>query len=134
MANLNKVLLMGRLTREPDIKEFANGGKVAQLGFAVNNRRKNQATGEWEEVPVWVEAKAFNREPGRKMADLAQNYLHKGMPVYLEGHLALEQWEGKEDGKKHARTLVYVDHVEFLGGARRDAGPAGGPAEAAAHA
>lgn len=121
MANLNKVLLMGRLTREPDIKEFANGGKVAQMGFAVHNRRKNQDTGAWEEVPVWMELKAYNREQGRKLADLAEKHLHKGMPVYVEGHLALEEWEGK-DSKRHSRTLVYVDGIEFLGGGGKGAG------------
>ena len=53
MANLNKVMLIGRLTREPEIKEFSNGGKVANIGFAVNNNRKNAQTGQWEDVPVW---------------------------------------------------------------------------------
>ena len=70
MANLNKVMLIGRLTRDPEIKTFSNGGKVANIGFAVNNRRKNQQSGQWEEVPVWVDLKAFNRDSGRKLADL----------------------------------------------------------------
>lgn len=124
MPNLNKVMLIGRLTREPEVKEFANGGKVAQMGFAVNNRRRNAETGAWEDVPVWLELKAYNHETGRKTADLAQKHLHKGMPVYVEGRLALEEWEGKDDGKRHSRTLVYVDHVEFLGGRREGAQPA----------
>lgn len=125
MPNLNKVMLMGRLTREPEVTEFANGGKVAQIGFAVNNRRRNHETGEWEDAPVWLELKAYNRETGRKTADLAEKHLHKGMPVYVEGHLALEEWEGKEDNKKHSKTLVYVDHIEFLGGKRPEQEPAG---------
>lgn len=116
MANLNKVMLIGRLTREPDVKEFDNGGKVAELGFAVNNRRRNKESGEWEDVPVWLHLKAFNHESGRKLADLAANNLHTGRQVYVEGHLALEEWTGKEDGKKHSRTVVYVDGMEFLGG------------------
>lgn len=120
MANLNKVMLMGRLTRDPEVKEFHNGGKVAHIGFAVNNRRKNADTGAWEDVPVWLELKAYNREPGRKTADLAAKHLHKGMPVYVEGHLALEEWEGKEDGKRRTKTLVYVDHIEFLGGPKKE--------------
>lgn len=135
MANLNKVMLMGRLTREPEVKEFSNGGKVAHIGFAVNNRRKNADTGAWEDVPVWLELKAYNREPGRKTADLAARHLHKGMPVYVEGHLALEEWEGKDDGKRHSKTLVYVDHIEFLGSPRKEesgAGPAAGPEKTAA--
>ncbi len=117
MSNLNKVMLIGRLTRDPEITEFANGGKVANLGFAVNNRRRNGETGEWEEVPVWLNLKAFNRESGRKLADRAA-VLTKGRQVYVEGHLALEEWTGKDDGKPHSRTLVYVDNMEFLGGAR----------------
>lgn len=129
MANVNKVVLIGRLTRDPEVTSFANGGKVAEIGFAVNNRKKNQQTGDWEEVPVWVELKAFNREPGRKLADLAENHLRKGHQVYVEGHLALEQWTAKDDGGKRSRTYVYVDNIEFLEkraeGAAAPAGTAG---------
>ena len=138
MANLNKVMLIGRLTRDPEITEFDNGGKVAEMGFAVNNRRKNPVSGEWEDVPVWLNLKAFNRAAGRKLADLAGNNLRKGRQVYVEGHLALEEWTGKEDGKHRTKTLVYVDGLEFLGhgknapGAQAAAGaqPAAGAAAA----
>lgn len=123
MANLNKVMLIGRLTRDPEIKEFSNGGKVANVGFAVNNRRKNQQSGQWEEVPVWLDLKAFNREPGRKMADLISKYLRKGSQAYVEGHLVLEEWTGKEGGEKRSKMVVYVDEIEFLG-SRGDAAPA----------
>jgi len=125
MANLNKVMLIGRLTRDPEIKEFSNGGKVANIGFAVNNRRKNQQSGQWEEVPVWVNLKAFNRESGRKLADLVEKYLRKGQQAYVEGHLVLEEWAGKEDGKKQSKMVVYVDEIEFLG--KREDGPADSP-------
>ena len=114
MANLNKVMLIGRLTRDPEIKTFGNGGKVANIGFAVNNRRKNQQSGQWEDVPVWVDLKAFNRETGRKLADLVEQHLHKGQQVYFEGHLVLEEWEGKTDGKKQSKMVVYVDDFQFL--------------------
>ena len=132
MANLNKVMLIGRLTRDPEIREFSNGGKVANIGFAVNNRRKNQQSGQWEEVPVWVELKAFNRESGRKLADLVEKSLRKGAQIYVEGHLVLEEWAGKEDGKKQSRMVVYVDEIEFL--EKREGGTAGGqePARRAA--
>jgi single stranded DNA-binding protein len=117
-------MLIGRLTREPEVTEFKNGGKVANLGFAVHNTRKNAQTGEWEETPVWLNMKAYNHEHGRKLADLAGK-LHKGRQVFVEGHLVLEQWDGKEDGKHHSKLLVYVDAVEFLGEKRlEDAGPA----------
>ena len=114
MANLNRVTLIGRLTRDPEIKTFSNGGKVANIGFAVNNRRKNQQSGQWEDVPVWVDLKAFNRDSGRKFADLAEQYLRKGQQVYIEGHLVLEEWTGKEDGKKQTKMVVYVDDLQFL--------------------
>lgn len=124
MANLNKVMLIGRLTRDPEIKTFSNGGKVANIGFAVNNRRKSQETGQWEDVPVWVDLKAFNRETGRKLADLAEQYLKKGHQVYIEGHLVLEEWTGKEDGKKQSKMKVAVDDIQFL--EKREGGAAGG--------
>lgn len=114
MANLNKVMLIGRLTRDPEIKTFGGGGKVANVGFAVNNRRKNKQTGEWEDAPVWVDLKVFNRETGRKMADLVESSLKKGQQVYVEGHLVLEEWTGKEDGKKQSKMVVYVDDFQFL--------------------
>ncbi len=126
MGNLNKVMLIGRLTREPEIKEFSGGGKVALLGLAVNNRRRNQETGQWEDVPVWMELKAFNHEHGRKLADLAGAHLHRGQELYVEGRLALEQWDGRDDGKKHYRTLIYVESVEFLGGGKKAAAAAPG--------
>lgn len=129
MANLNKVMLIGRLTRDPEVREFSNGGKVANIGFVVNNRRKNQQSGQWEDVPVWVDLKAFNRDSGRKLADLIEKNLHKGNQVYVEGHLVLEEWAGKEDGKKQSKMVVYVDDIEFL--ERREGGPAAAPESAA---
>lgn len=114
MGNLNKVMLIGRLTRDPEVTEFKNGGKVANLGFAVHNMRKNAQSGEWEETPVWLNMKAYNHEHGRKLADLAAK-LRKGRQVFVEGHLVLEQWDGKEDGKHHSKLLVYVDGIEFMG-------------------
>ena len=125
MGNLNKVMLIGRLTRDPEIKEFSNGGKVANIGFAVNNTKKNQQTGQWEDVPVWVDLKAFNRETGRKTADIAAKYLRKGQQIYVEGHLVLEEWAGKEDGKKQSKMVVYVDDFQFLDKREESAGDSG---------
>lgn len=115
MSDLNKVLLVGRLTRDPETTEFAGGGKVAAFGFVVNNRRLNKQSGEWEEAPVWLNLKAFNREHGRRLADFAAT-LKKGRQVLVEGHLALEEWTGKEDGKKHSRLMIYADAINYLGG------------------
>ena len=124
MANLNKVMLIGRLTRDPEIKVFGNGGKVANIGFAVNNRRKSKESGQWEDVPVWLDLKVFNREPGPKKADLAEQSLKKGQQILVEGHLVLEEWAGKEDGKKMSKLVIYVDNFEFL--EKREGGMGGG--------
>lgn len=113
MANLNKVTLIGRLTRDPEIKTFSNGGKVANVGFAVNNRKKNQQSGQWEDVPVWLDLKAFNRETGRKLADQIET-VKKGQQIYVEGHLVLEEWTGKDDGAKKSKLVIYVDDFQYL--------------------
>jgi len=133
MANLNKVMLIGRLTRDPEIKSFSNGGKIAKVGFAVNNKKKNMQSGQWEDVPVWIDLKFANRETGRKLADLVESSLKKGQQIYVEGHLVLEEWVGKEDGKKASKMVVAVDNFEFL--EKREGGSGGGmsrPSSAAA--
>jgi single-strand DNA-binding protein len=113
MANLNKVMLIGRLTRDPEVRTFANGGKVARFGFAVNNRKFNQQSGQWEEEPVFIDIDAFNRETGRKLADLVEQYLRKGNQVFLEGHLKLDQWTDKE-GQTRKQLRVVLDNLQFL--------------------
>lgn len=116
MANLNKVMLIGRLTRDPEVRMFSNGGKVANFGFAVNNRRKNQQTGQWEDEPVFLDCEAFNaigRETG-KTADLVEQYLHKGNQAFIEGHLKLDQWTDKTTGDKRSKIKIVVDVVQFL--------------------
>jgi single-strand DNA-binding protein len=113
MANLNKVMLIGRLTRDPEVRVFANGGKVAHFGFAVNNRKKNQQTGQWEEVPVFLDVEAFNRGEFGKTADLCEQYLKKGHQTYIEGHLRMDEWTG-QDGQKRSKLKVVVENVQFL--------------------
>ncbi len=112
MANLNKVMLIGRLTRDPEVRTFSNGGKVAKFGFAVNTRKKNQQTGEWEDEPVFLDVEAFNRGEFGKQADLVEQYLSKGRQVFIEGHLRLDQWE--KDGQKRSRLVIVVDNMQFL--------------------
>lgn len=112
MANLNKVMLIGRLTKDPELVTFANGGRVAKIRFAVNNRVKNQQSGQWEDKAVWLDVKAFNRETGRKLADLCEQYLKKGHQVYIEGHLLLEEWE--KDGEKRSRLVIVMEDMQFL--------------------
>lgn len=124
MANLNKVMLIGRLTRDPEIRTFPSGGKVAAFGFAVNNKRKNASTGQWEDDAVFLDMEAFNRgTTGRQLADIVEQYFHKGKQYFIEGHLKLDQWTA-QDGQKRSRLKIIVDNFEFLepaageGGAR----------------
>ena len=124
MANLNKVMLIGRLTRDPEVRTFPSGGKVANIGFAVNNRKKNQSTGQWEDEPVFIDIKAFNREPGRKLADLVEQYMRKGQQFYIEGRLTFEQWTDK-DGQKQSKLRVIMEDFQFLE-PRADGGAGGG--------
>jgi single-strand DNA-binding protein len=113
MANLNKVMLIGRLTRDPEVRVFANGGKVAKFGFAVNNSKKNQQTGQWEDDPVFIEVDAFNRGDFGKLADRVESSLRKGHQVFLEGHLKLDQWTS-QDGQKRSQLKVVLDNLQFL--------------------
>src|SRR5438874_2998120 len=133
MANLNKVMLIGRLTRDPEVRTFANGGKVAKIGFAVNNFKKDPQTGQRVEDAVFIDIDAFNRET-RKLADLVEQYLHRGDRAYIEGNLVLDQWVDK-DGQKRSKLKVVMQDVQFLepkaasagggtGGGMRAASPA----------
>jgi single-strand DNA-binding protein len=133
MANLNKVMLIGRLTRDPEVRTFSTGGKVAKFGFAVNNRKKNPQSGEWEDVPVFLDIEAFNRGEMGKNADRIEQYLHKGMQIFIEGHLQLDQWTG-DNGEKRSKLKIVVDNWQFLeprqegGGGRSPSAPARKPA------
>jgi len=124
MANLNKVMLIGRLTRDPEVRAFSNGGKVAKFGFAVNNRRRNSATGDWEDEPVFIDVDAFNRGDYGKLADRVEQHLHKGMQIFVEGHLKLDQWTS-QDGQKRSKLAVVCDNFQFLE-PRQDGGNDGG--------
>jgi single-strand DNA-binding protein len=126
MANLNKVLLIGRLTRDPEVRTFANGGKVAKFGFAVNNRKKNQQTGQWEDEPVFLDVDVFNRGDSGRMADLVEQYLAKGRQVFIEGHLKMDNWTS-QDGQKRSKLSIVADNLQFLDAKGEGAGaPSGG--------
>lgn len=112
MANLNRVMLIGRLSREPEKRTFSNGGAVTRFGFAVNNRKKNQQTGEWEDEPVFLECEAFNRGQGGTLADRMADTLRKGQQIFIEGHLKLDQWE--KDGVKRQQLKIVVDNFQYL--------------------
>lgn len=113
MSSFNKVILMGNVTRDPEVKYLQNGTAVCDLGLAVNERRKNQA-GEWVEEPVFVDCTAFQRT-----AEVAGEYLRKGSSCLIEGKLKLEQWE--KDGQKRSKLKVIIERLQMIGG-KRDAG------------
>src|SRR5262249_6404407 len=99
---------------------------VANFGFAVNNRRKNVSTGQWEDEPVFIDMEAFNRgEQGRQLADQVEQYFRKGRQLFIEGHLRFDQWTG-QDRQKRNRLKVVVDNFQFL-----EPRPDGGSAEGA---
>ncbi len=126
MANLNKVMLIGRLTRDPEARMFASGGKVTHFGFAVNNSRKNPQTGEWESVPVFIDCEAFNRGERGTLADRVEQYLKRGMQIFIEGHLKLDEWTDKQSGQKRSKLKVIVDNFEFFSERRDDTASGGG--------
>lgn len=113
MANLNKVMLIGRLGKDPEVVNFQNGGKVAKFTFAVNNRKKNQATGQWEDVPCWLDVTAFNRGDFGKLADRVEQTLKKGRQIFIEGHLVQESWQTPE-GQNRSKIVVYMDNFQYL--------------------
>ena len=108
MASYNRVLLMGNLTRNPEIRYTPSGTAVADLGLAVNENFKNKA-GETVEQTCFVDVVVWGRQ-----AETASEYLHKGSPVFVEGRLQFDQWENQQ-GEKRSKLRVRADRVQFLG-------------------
>lgn len=128
MANVNKVMFIGRLTRDVETRTFTNGGKVAKFGFAVTNRKKNSQTGQWEDSPMFIDCEVYNRGESGKSADLAEKYLAKGRQVFLEGRLELDSWEDKNTGQKRQKHKLVVENMQFLDSGDRGGQPGGGAA------
>jgi len=115
MANFNRIILIGRLTRDPEVRTFANGGKVAKFGFAASpNQKKNQQTGQWEDEPMYVDVEAFNRGDNGTLANRVEQFLRKGSLICIEGKLHLEQWDDKTTGQKRSKHKIVVDNFTFL--------------------
>ena len=126
MANLNKVILIGRLTRDPETRSFPSGGMVTKFGFAVTNRRKNSQTGQWEDEPMFIDVEVYNRGEFGKLADLVRDRCHKGSQIMIEGRLHLDQWDDKNTGQKRSKHKIVVDNVQLLDPRPAGAGGAGG--------
>ncbi|MFG0251779.1 MAG: single-stranded DNA-binding protein [Phycisphaerales bacterium JB038] len=122
MASFNKVILMGNLTRDVELRYTPSNTAVAKIGLAVNRRYRTQE-GESREETTYVDCEAWGRQ-----AEVMNQYLSKGRPVLLEGRLRLDQWQDKQSGQNRSRLLVVVENFQFVGG--RDDGGGGGPREA----
>lgn len=107
--SINKVFISGNLTRDCELRSTASGMEVAGFSVAVNERRKNQQTGEWEDAPSFIECSMFGTRAGK----VAQ-YLVKGAKVSIEGKLRQSTWEDKNGGGKRSKLSVIVDEIEFL--------------------
>jgi len=118
MASFNKVILMGNLTRDPELRYTPKGTPIAKVGLAVNRVWRTEA-GEQREEVTFVDVDIFGRT-----AENVGQYMRKGRPLLVEGRLKLDQWDDKNTGQKRSRLGVVAESVQFLGG--RDDRPAGG--------
>ena len=109
MANLNRVLLIGNLTRDPEIRYTPKGTAVAEIGIAIN-RVFSGEDGEKREEVTFVDVTLWSR-----LAELAEQYLKKGRPVFIEGRLQLDSWDDKQTGQKRSRLRVIAENLQFLG-------------------
>ena len=116
MPNLNKVMLMGNLTRDPEIRYTPKGTAVTDIGLAINRTWTTEG-GEKKDETTFVDVTFWGRK-----AEVLGEYLKKGRPLYIEGRLALDQWEDKNTGQQRSRLKVYGDSFEFLGGRVEGAG------------
>jgi single-strand DNA-binding protein len=113
MADVNRVFLAGRLTRDPEVRYTPSGMAVADLGLAISERFKTKE-GDWEEKTVFVDVVVWGRQ-----AETSGEFLYKGSPVLVEGRLQLDQWENQQ-GEKRTKLRVRADRVQFLGSPRKD--------------
>lgn len=125
MASFNKVILVGNLTRDPELRYTPKGTAVAKIGLAVN-RVWTSETGEKKEEVTFVDIDMF----GRTAENVAQ-YMRKGSPLLVEGRLRLDQWDDKQTGQKRSKLGVVAESVQFLGSPRASEGGAPAPARPA---
>jgi single-strand DNA-binding protein len=119
-SNINRVILTGNLTFDPELRSLPSGMSVCKLRVAVNTRKKNNATGDWEDKPNYFDVTVWGPQ-GENCA----RYLAKGRPVAIDGRLEWSEWADKETGKNRSKVEIVADTVQFLGG-RDDQGGGGG--------
>ena len=118
MASFNRVILVGNLTRDPEIRYIPSGTAVCEIGLAVNDRVKN-AAGEWVDQTTFVDVTLWSRT-----AEIASEYLSKGSPVLIEGRLKLDTWE-TNDGQKRSKLRVVCEKMQMLGSRQGEGGGGG---------
>jgi len=118
-TNINRVILTGNLTRDPELRSLPSGTSVCSLRVAVNTRRKDGQTGEWVDKPNYFSVTVWGAQ-----GDNCARYLSKGRPVAIDGRLEWSEWES-QDGGKRSKVEVVADTVQFLG-SRGDGGESGG--------
>jgi len=127
MANFNKVILAGNLTRDPELRYTPKGTAIAKLGMAINRTWKNEA-GETKEEVTFVDVDAFGRT-----AEVIGQYMKKGRPILIEGRLKLDTWDDKQTNQKKSKLGVVAESFQFIDGNRpADASAGGSPRPARA--
>lgn len=114
--SINRVNLTGNLTRDPELRSTVSGTQVLSFGIAVNDRRRNQQTGEWEDYPNFVDCTLFG-----KRAETVSRFISKGSKVAIEGKLRYSSWE--RDGQRRSKLDVIVDDIEFLSSSNQQQQP-----------
>src|ERR1700679_1909918 len=122
MASFNKVVLVGNLTRDPELRYTPKGTAIAKIGLAVNRVWTNEA-GEKKEEVTFVDVDVFGRT-----AENVGQYMRKGRPILIEGRLKLDQWDDKQTGQKKSKLGVVAETVQFLGGGKDSEGGGSAPA------
>lgn len=120
MASFNKVILLGNLTRDPQVRYTPSGTAVAELGLAVNRYWFDKASNSRREETTFVDVTLWGRD-----AEVAGEYLAKGRPVLIEGRLQLDTWDDKQSGQKRSKLRVVAERMQMLG-SRGDGGGGGG--------
>ncbi len=120
MASFNKVILVGNLTRDPELRHIPSGTAVTDLGLAVNRTWTDRNTNQRNEETTFVDVTCWGRT-----AEIACEYLSKGRPVLIEGRLQMDEWNDRETGQKRTKLKVVCDNMTMLG-SRNDTGGGGG--------
>jgi len=116
VANINRVVLVGNLTRDPELRNTPSGTAVCKLRIAVNTRMKDGATGQWTDKPNYFDVTVWGNQ-----GESCAQYLSKGRPVAVDGRLDWREWDA-QDGTKRLAVVIIADSVQFLGGGREAGG------------